>query len=496
MALDKETPLTPDEMRQLVEFCAEFTHDPVGFVWAAYPWGVQGGPLENMEPDTWQIELLASIRDGLKTPDEVIQEVVASGHGVGKSAIVCWIMQWAMATFEDCKGVVTANTKNQLMTKTWSELAKWHRVSICKPMFTYTATGYFSSDTEHRETWRIDALPWSKENSEAFAGLHNQGKRILVIFDEASAIDDVIWEVVEGALTDSNTEIIWCCFGNPTRNSGRFYECFHRYRNSWKRKQIDSRDVKVSNKKQIAKWIEQYGIDTDIIRVRVLGQFPEMGDAQLISIADADIARERGKVITKEANKDLPVIFGVDPAWTGGDLLVCYMRQGNYTKVLFTLPKNDDDMLVAGKLARLSDEYGMDHGFIDMGYGTGIYSCLKSLGREDDWSLISFASTPNDSYYLNKRAEMWCEMKQWIKDGGGIEEKEEIYNDLIAPQAWVNSRSKFQLESKDDMKERGMPSPNYGDALALTFAQPVQRKDSNKYRALRAAGQTRRAGAM
>ena len=91
---------------------------------------------------------------------------------------------------------------------------------------------------------------------------------------------------------------------------------------------------------------------------------------------------------------------------------------------------------------------------------------------------------------------MWCEMKQWIKDGGGIEEKEEIYNDLIAPQAWVNSRSKFQLESKDDMKERGMPSPNYGDALALTFAQPVQRKDSNKYRALRAAGQTRRAGAM
>lgn len=113
--------LSDKALKLLVEFCAEFTHDPVGFVWAAYPWGE--GELEGKIPDEWQLKLLADIRDGLKTPDEVIQEAIASGHGIGKSALVCWIIQWAMATFEDCKGVVTANTQNQLLTKTWSELA-------------------------------------------------------------------------------------------------------------------------------------------------------------------------------------------------------------------------------------------------------------------------------------------------------------------------------------------------------------------------------------
>ena len=245
--------LIAEELEQLVEFCAEFEHNPVGFVWAAYPWGE--GELAGKQPDEWQLNLLADIRDGLKGAGDVIQEAIASGHGIGKSALVCFIIQWAMATREDCKGVVTANTQNQLLTKTWSELAKWHRLSICKPMFTYTATAYYSADGEHEKTWRIDALPWSKNNSEAFAGLHNQGKRILVVFDEASAIDDVIWEVVEGALTDSDTEIIWTAFGNPTKNSGRFYDCFHRYRAYWHTKQIDSRDVAVSNKKQLDKWI-------------------------------------------------------------------------------------------------------------------------------------------------------------------------------------------------------------------------------------------------
>jgi len=347
--------LSAEELEQLVEFCAEFEHDPVGFVWAAYPWGE--GELAGKQPDEWQLNLLADIRDGLKGAGDVIQEAIASGHGIGKSALVCFIIQWAMATIEDCKGVVTANTQNQLLTKTWSELAKWHRLSICKPMFTYTATAYYSADGEHEKTWRIDALPWSKNNSEAFAGLHNQGKRILVVFDEASAIDDVIWEVVEGALTDSDTEIIWTAFGNPTKNSGRFYDCFHRYRAYWHTKQIDSRDVAVSNKKQLDKWIGQYGLDSDIIRVRVLGQFPMQGDTQLISINDVNAAVERGKTIKQEHYAGFPVVFGVDPAWTGDDLCVVYMRKGNYSKVLLECPKNDNHVHMAGKIAMLAYRY-------------------------------------------------------------------------------------------------------------------------------------------
>lgn len=488
--------LTAEELNSLVEFLATLTHDPVAFVWAAYPWGE--GELADKQPDTWQLKLLGEIRDGLKTPGEVIQEAVASGHGIGKSALVCFIIQWAMATREDCKGVVTANTQNQLLTKTWAELAKWHRLSICRPLFVYTATAYYSSDPSHEKTWRMDALPWSKNNSEAFAGLHNQGKRILVVFDEASAIDDVIWEVVEGALTDSDTEILWIAFGNPTKNNGRFFDCFNRYRAFWHTHQIDSRTAAVSNKAQLDRWIEQYGLDSDIIRVRVLGQFPRQDDSQFISIKDVEDARERFKHLDPNSYKGLPVIFGVDPAWTGSDLFVVYMRQGNYSKVLLEVTRNDNHVYMASKIAALSDEYGMVHGFIDQGEGTGIYSALKSMGRGTEWTIIPFASRPIDDYYANKRAEMWAELKQWLKDGGAIEDKEQIANDLTAPGAFINAKSgKFQLESKADMRDRGVQSPNYADALALTFAQPIKLQNSyGRYQSARRLGHIRKAGTM
>lgn len=412
------------------------------------------------------------------------------------SALVAWIIHWAIATFEDTKGVVTANTEKQLMTKTWAELAKWHRLFIGKDLFVYTATAYYSSDKEHEKTWRIDAIAWSEANPEAFAGLHNQKKRILIIFDEASAIANCIWEVVEGATTDKDTEIIWCCFGNGTRNSGWFYDCFHKLRNIWHGRQIDSRAVAISNKTTIQKWIETYGEDSDFVKVRVRGMFPSAGDHQLISTVIATAAQERYKLLALTSYNFAPIVFGVDPAWKGADMLVVYMRQGNYSKVLMAIPKNDNDVLIAGKLAALEDKYGMTTGFIDQGYGTGIYSALKTMGRGDNWVLIPFNSSPEDDYYQNIRAEMWSKMRDWLKEGGAIEDNQVIYNDLIAPEAYINTRGKFQLESKDDMKARGIPSPNYGDALALTFAHPVRQNKNSKYKQAKAAGRIRKVGAM
>ena len=119
---------------------------------------------------------------------------IAAGNGPGKSALVAWIILWAMSTFEDTRGVITANTDTQLRTKTWAELAKWHRICLCKHWFHLTATAIYAKDKEHERTWRIDQVPWSLENVEAFAGLHNKGKRILLVFDEASAIPNKIWE--------------------------------------------------------------------------------------------------------------------------------------------------------------------------------------------------------------------------------------------------------------------------------------------------------------
>lgn len=462
---------------ELFEALGALTHDPLAFVYFAYPWGEPGTPLENMEgPDEWQIQILKDIGKQLKKGKDLqtaIQEAVASGHGIGKSALISWLIHFAIATHENTRGVVTANTEGQLRTKTWPELSKWHNMFIAKDLFTYTATAIFSSDKDYEKTWRIDAIPWSKNSPESFAGLHNQGNRILVLFDEASAIDDVIWEVTEGALTDANTEIIWCAFGNPTRNSGRFRECFRKYRKFWNTYQIDSRTVKISNKAKIEEWLEAYGEDSDFFKVRVRGVFPSASDLQFISTEIADKAQKQ--VYKLGQFEHLPVIIGVDPAWTGSDSLEIVMRQGYYMKSLASIPKNDDDWRMAQLIAQFEDEYKADAVFIDMGYGTGIYSIGKQLGRK--WRLIEFGGKSNDPVYLNMRAYMWGQMKEWLREGGSIPPNDQaLYDDIVGPEAIIDKNGHIQLESKKDMKDRGLPSPNKGDALALTFAARVVKK--------------------
>lgn len=462
---------------ELFEALGALTHDPLAFVYFAYPWGEPGTPLENMEgPDEWQIQILKDIGEQLKKGKDLqtaIQEAVASGHGIGKSALISWLIHFAISTHENTRGVVTANTEGQLRTKTWPELSKWHNMFIAKDLFTYTATAIFSSDKDYEKTWRIDAIPWSKNSPESFAGLHNQGNRILVLFDEASAIDDVIWEVTEGALTDANTEIIWCAFGNPTRNSGRFRECFRKYRKFWNTYQIDSRTVKISNKAKIEEWLEAYGEDSDFFKVRVRGVFPSASDLQFISTEIADKAQKQ--VYKLGQFEHLPVIIGVDPAWTGSDSLEIVMRQGYYMKSLASIPKNDDDWRMAQLIAQFEDEYKADAVFIDMGYGTGIYSIGKQLGRK--WRLIEFGSKSNDPVYLNMRAYMWGQMKEWLREGGSIPPNDQaLYDDIVGPEAIIDKNGHIQLESKKDMKDRGLPSPNKGDALALTFAARVVKK--------------------
>lgn len=462
---------------ELIEALGALTHDPLAFVYFAYPWGEPGTPLENMEgPDEWQIQILKDIGEQLKKGKDLqtaIQEAVASGHGIGKSALISWLIHFAISTHENTRGVVTANTEGQLRTKTWPELSKWHNMFIAKDLFTYTATAIFSSDKDYEKTWRIDAIPWSKNSPESFAGLHNQGNRILVLFDEASAIDDVIWEVTEGALTDANTEIIWCAFGNPTRNSGRFRECFRKYRKFWNTYQIDSRTVKISNKAKIEEWLEAYGEDSDFFKVRVRGVFPSASDLQFISTEIADKAQKQ--VYKLGQFEHLPVIIGVDPAWTGSDSLEIVMRQGYYMKSLASIPKNDDDWRMAQLIAQFEDEYKADAVFIDMGYGTGIYSIGKQLGRK--WRLIEFGGKSNDPVYLNMRAYMWGQMKEWLREGGSIPPNDQaLYDDIVGPEAIIDKNGRIQLESKKDMKDRGLPSPNKGDALALTFAARVVKK--------------------
>ena len=344
------------------------------------------------------------------------------------------------------------------------------------------ATSIQSAEAGHAATWRFDALTWSKENSEAFAGLHNQGRRIVVIFDEASAIDRAIWEVVEGAMTDRGTEKFWFAFGNPTRNTGRFADCFFKRDSAWEHRQIDSRTAKMTDKAQLDQWIEQYGIDSDFIKVRVLGQFPNASSMQLIPISLVERGFERWHSITEQEFSFAPRILGVDVARYGDDTSRIALRQGLNARLLWSGGKIGL-MAQAEIIAALEDTHKTDATFIDAGgVGGGVIDRLRQLNRHP--IEINFQSKPIDPRFANKRAEMWWLLREWLEQSGALPDEDqngkkiadEVRSDLIAPEYFFTAAGKILLESKEDMKSRGLESPDIGDALALTFAAPVAQR--------------------
>lgn len=483
------------EVDELLEHLASFSGDPLGFVYFAFPWGEEGTDLEfSSGPHQWQIDILCDLRDGLITIDEAIRLARTSGHGIGKSALVAWIILWAISTYEDTKGVVTANTENQLKTKTWAELAKWHRLFIAKHLFEMAATAIYSKDPEHERTWRIDMVPWSERNTEAFAGLHNKGKRIIIIIDEASAVPDVIWEVIEGALTDQDTEIIFCVFGNPTRNKGRFRECFPggKFAHRWKSAAIDSRNVPGTNLSLFQQWIDDYGLDSDFVRVRVRGVFPRTDAVSFISyeIAREATARPLPDYLTFESgsggagyNPD-SVILGVDVGRFGDDPTVIYPRQGRDARSRpIRVLRGMDLMRQASIIASLFHLYHAACVMVDVGgVGGGLVDRLRQL-QIPVWE-VDFGSNPDgitrdpSTAYYNKRAEIWGAVREWLPDGCIINEiegqDETLVDELTGPTySFAGDDMEIQLEKKKDMRRRGVPSPNVADALACTFAYPV-----------------------
>jgi hypothetical protein len=463
--------------KELVGWLASVADNPLAFVMGAFPWGVENSRLEHESgPEEWQRTILELIRTGLPI-DQAIQLAVASGHGVGKTALVAWIILWGLTTMSDTKGVVTANTETQLKTKTWAELGKWFHMFVGKEYFKLTATAIFQPDRER--TWRIDMVPWSERNTEAFAGLHNKGKRIILLMDEGSAIPNVIYEVSEGALTDADTQIIWCVFGNPTRNTGRFRECFPGQQHSkhWKTYQVDSRTVRFTNKDQIQRWVDAYGEDSDFVRVRVRGVFPRIGEMEFISldIVSEACARE------PSSNQSDPFVIGVDVARYGDNETVIYFRKGRDGQSTPPIRLRGADVVqVATKVAEAYRKYHADAIFVDGGgVGGGVIDNLRNL--HVPCFDIQFGSRPQGTgfavgddgvKYANKRAEIWGSMKEWLKFGA-IPNNQDLRAQLVGPTYTFNLKNEIQLEKKEDMRKRGLESPDLADALALTFSLPV-----------------------
>jgi hypothetical protein len=476
-----------DPRREILTDLARFERDPFGFVCWAFPWGVEGTELaDETGPDEWQREQLMAIGDSLTDdPFKLIQDATASGHGIGKSTEVAWLILWAIMTFEDTRGIVTANTESQLRTKTWPEVAKWYRLlqfDHLRNMFEMEATSIHSTDPGHERTWRIDAIPWSERNPEAFAGLHNAGKRVILLFDEASTIPALIWDTASGALTDSGTQIIWLAFGNPTRNTGRFRECVAgRFRSHWTHRLIDGRTVKRTNKALLQSWIDLYGLDSDYVRVRVMGKFPRAASTQFIGTDLVQGARTR-QIVPKLQYE--PIIFGVDCARFGDDHSTLAIRCGRDARSIEWKRWQDQDaMTLAGDIVLEAQRWKPAAIFVDAGnIGAAVVDRLRQLmpnhqmvaevwfggkGRDAEWGGDHRVKT------ANKRSEMWTNMRAWLAHGA-IPDDADLETDLTGPMyGYAADQVSILLEKKSDMKSRGLASPDDADALACTFAEPV-----------------------
>jgi hypothetical protein len=468
----------PQLEQELAKDIANYSRNPLGFCRYSFSWA-EGELVQSQGSRPWQQSVLGAIGEHLRSPNrhQPCQIAVSSGHGIGKSALIGQLINWAMSTCEDCRVVLTANTDTQLRTKTWPEVSKWFRLAINSHWWTVNATSIITKEKGHERIWRADAIPWSENNTEAFAGLHNKGKRIVVIFDEASAISDKIWEVTEGALTDEDTEIIWLAFGNPTQNTGRFRECFGRFKHRWKTFQIDSRTVEGTNKEQLQKWIDDYGEDSDFARIRVRGEFPRAGSSQFIA-SDKVAEARKYKAVEFE---HLPKILSVDVARFGDDQSVIGLRQGRKFRILARY-RGLNTVQVAERVIEFIGQEQPHGTVIDGdGIGAGVVDQLNHRGFGRGLFEFHGGVSANDAaMYFNRRAEIWGSMREWINAGAELPDDPELEQDLTGPQYYFSNKNQIQLEKKDDMKSRGLSSPDCGDCLAMTFAvkvaAPVKKK--------------------
>lgn len=468
-------PANTDE--EIAALMAECYADPLRHVMVSYPWGT-GSLLGRTGPDVWQRGFLTEwgeeIRSrGFNGIDAVapIQFSTSSGHGIGKSCMTAWVTRCILDTRVDAVGTVTANTAAQLRTKTWAEMAKWHHMSLTKHLWTLNAGGAGSMNMyrkSHPETWRVDAQTCKEENSEAFAGQHRAESTSFYVFDESGGIPDKIFEVREGGLTDG--EPMTFDWGNPTRNSGRFKENMEgRHRKRYIKRFIDSRDVAITNKQLFSRWIEDYGIDSDFVKVRILGQFPDAGSLQFIPTS----------LYTNNVGLDVhvaptdPLVMGVDVARFGDDQSVIYLRQGRDAESPghYIYP-NITTTNLAGEVARIAGELRPDAIFIDGGgVGGGVVDRCQQLGV--DVIEINFGAGATQTDYANMRAQCWGNLKAALVDGVRLPDLPELRTDLTGVEYGYNARNQILLERKEDMKKRGLSSPDYGDAFALTYALPV-----------------------
>ena len=459
--------------------------DPLNFVRYIFPWNQEGTPLADFSgPRRWQEKILRDIGNHIRKNEtmdlpEMYRLAVASGRGIGKSALVAWLILWMLSTRLGSTIIVTANTEQQLRSRTWAELGKWLTLAINGHWFVKTATSLkpqqwyeellisdLKIDTGY---YYAQAQLWSEENPDAFAGVHSSAG-VCLIMDEASGIPSPIYSVSEGFFTEPTKNRFWFSFSNPRRNSGPFYDSFHSKRSFWNTEQIDSREVEETDKQLFQKMLEQYGEDSTVARVEVLGQFPNVDDDTVIPIELARAAVDRDVSLTASE----PIVWGLDIARFGPDQSALCIRQGNTVFEIKTF-KSMDLMQLCGAIKNIYDSATEINKpseiLVDViGLGSGVVDRLAEQGLPVRG--INVAESPaSKKNYLNLRAELWFSIKDWLtRRDCRLPNDDELIAELVSPIYSYTSSGKIKIEAKEAMKKRGIKSPDKADALALTMA--------------------------
>ena len=414
-----------------------------------------------IEPDEWQVELL----DAVAAP--AIRRIsVRSGHGVGKSTAVAMAAIWHVLMRYPSKTVVTAPTSSQLFDALFAEMK--NIAKRLKPPFNNLLE--IKADRielkSSPESTFISCRTSRAEQPEALAGVHSEN--VLLLADEASGVPEAVFEAASGSMSGHNATTVLT--GNPTRNTGFFYETHNRLKDDWYTMHVSCVTSPRVSDDFVEDMKKRYGEDSPAYHVRVLGNFPPSEEDTVIPVAFIDHAMNNQIRI----HEDTRAVWGLDVARQGGDSSVLAKRQGPVIHPL-TVWRNLDLMQLSGAVKAEYDilppskrptEIIVDSN----GFGAGVLDRLRELGLPARGLNVSERAMAKDTY-INLRAELWFKAKAWLEGMDVQLPKDDLlWAELAAPRYYFTSAGKIQVESKEAMKKRGVRSPDRADAVCLCLA--------------------------
>lgn len=413
--------------------------------------------------EKWQEDVLKA----LPTHDRIS---VRSGHGVGKGALLSWLILWGLLTHDDIKIPVAANTQKQLRDNNWPEINKWAKLLPAELQSQIEVQAERVFIKVAKESAFAVARTASKENPEALQGL--RGTKTLYLIDEASGIDDIIFEVAQGSLSSPGAKAI--LFSNPTRNSGFFFDTHNKLRGRWKTFVVNSEDVPRA-RGHIEDIIAAYGKGSNKYRVRVLGEFPTADDETVIPLELMEAARFRDVLVPH-----VYPVWGVDVARFGDDSTALCRRKGNKLMQPIQEWMGKDNVQVAGLIkaefeACHPDERPVEILIDVIGLGAGVVDILYHQGLPVTGVNVGESPSANDKY-MRLRDELWFKAREWFQKRDVIFNDEATIAELAGPTYDYHMNGRLVVESKKDMKKRGVRSPNRADAFILTLAAGLDRQ--------------------